>query len=122
MSGSFNILSYLAGLTGFVFDKDVLQRIALECGVYDITEYSELTEETKDRCRIALLENVLQSPYSSPSFTTSQGEWHKQCGSQVITTKELSYIKKELRRLYTKYGEQEKLDSLEGMDATLQFI
>lgn len=122
MSGSFNILSYLAGLTGFVFDKDVLQRVALDCGVSDITEYSELTDETKDRCRIALLENVLQSPYSSPSFTTRHGEWQKQYGSQVITAKERSYIKEELRRLYTKYGEQEKLDSLERMDATLQFI
>lgn len=122
MSGSFNILSYLAGLTGFVFDKDVLQRIALDCGVSEITEYSELTEETKDRCRIALLETVLHSPYSSPSFTTRHGEWQKQYGSQVITSQVLSTIKEELRRLYSKYAEQEKLDSLEMMDATLQFI
>ena len=48
MAQTFNIIEYISGLTNFIFDKAVLNRIALDNEVADITEYSELTEEKRD--------------------------------------------------------------------------
>ena len=48
MNESFDIYDdFLSGLTGYTFDISVLKRVALECGVAEVTEYSELTEEQK---------------------------------------------------------------------------
>ena len=38
----FDILEYLSGLTGYVFDKAVLKRIAWEREVSDVTSFDEL--------------------------------------------------------------------------------
>lgn len=122
MSESFNIIKYLAGLTGFVFDKDVLVRVAYDCGVSSVTDYSEVTDEMKDRCKIALLETVLESPHMTPSHTSKHGEWQEQFGSQTITSATLDNIVKSLRKLYKKYGMEEKLEELDDMDATIQWI
>lgn len=118
----FNIINYLAGMTGFVFDKDVLQRIALDCRVSEITYYTELTQEDKDRCKIALLRTILETPYSTASHTSKHGEWQEQIGSQSLTAAFREEIKAQLKRLAQKYGDEELLEELEGMDATLQWM
>lgn len=120
LNGSFDIYDYLSGLTGYVFDISVLKRVALNQGVNDISDYSELTEEQKDRCKIELLETLLVTPYQSASQTNKHGEWQTQTGSQTLTAASLENISKELRRLYRKYDELEKLDAMD--DGTLQWL
>lgn len=119
---TFNIIDFIAGLYPYVFDIAVLRRVAYDCGVIEITEYSELTEERKDRCKIALLETLVLNPYQTASQTSKHGEWQEQTGSQMTTAKNIESIKNELKRLYNKYGEDEKLEQLESETANLEWM
>lgn len=119
---TFNIIDFIAGLYPYVFDIAVLRRVAYDCGVIEITEYSELTEEQKDRCKIALLETLVLNPYQTASQTSKHGEWQEQTGSQMTTAKNIESIKSELKRLYKKYGEDEKLEQLESETANLEWM
>ena len=119
---TFNIIDFIAGLYPYVFDIAVLRRVAYDCGVIELTEYSELTEEQKDRCRIALLETLVLNPYQTASQTSKHGEWQEQTGSQMTTAKNIESIKNELKRLYKKYGEDEKLEQLESETANLEWM
>ena len=119
---TFNIIDFIAGLYPYVFDIAALRRVAYDCGVIEITEYSELTEEQKDRCKIALLETLVLNPYQTASQTSKHGEWQEQTGSQMTTAKNIESIKNELKRLYKKYGEDEKLELLESETANLEWM
>ena len=119
---TFNIIDFIAGLYPYVFDIAVLRRVAYDCGVIEITEYSELTEEQRDRCKIALLETLVLNPYQTASQTSKHGEWQEQTGSQMTTAKNIESIKNELKRLYNKYGEDEKLEQLESETANLEWM
>lgn len=119
---TFSIIDFIAGLYPYVFDIAVLRRVAYDCGVIEITEYSELTEEQKDRCKMALLETLVLNPYQSASQTSKHGEWQEQTGSQTTTAKNIESIKNELKRLYKKYGEDEKLEQLESETANLEWM
>lgn len=122
MIESFDIYDFLSGLTGYTFDISVLRRVALECGVAEVAEYSELTEEQKDRCKIGLLETLLLTPYQSASQTDKHGEWQTQTGAQTLSVSNIERVKDELRRLYKKYEEDEKLENLENADANLEWL
>lgn len=119
---TFNIIDFIAGLYPYVFDIAVLRRVAYDCGVIEITEYSELTEEQKDRCKIALLETLVLNPYQTASQTSKHGEWQEQTGSQMTTAKNIESIKNELKRLYRKYGMDEELEQLESETANLEWM
>lgn len=119
---TFNIIDFIAGLYPYVFDIAALRRVAYDCGVIEITEYSELTEEQKDRCRIALLETLVLNPYQTASQTSKHGEWQEQTGSQMTTAKNIESIKNELKRLYRKYGMDEELEQLESETANLEWM
>lgn len=119
---TFNIIDFIAGLYPYVFDIAVLRRVAYDCGVIEITEYSELTEEQKDRCKIALLETLVLNPYQTASQTSKHGEWQEQTGSQMTTAKNIESIKNELKRLYNKYGMDEELEQLESETANLEWM
>ena len=119
---TFNIIDFIAGLYPYVFDIAVLRRVAYDCGVIEIAEYSELTEEQKDRCKIALLETLVLNPSQTASQTSTHGEWQEQTGSQMTTAKNIESIKNELKRLYNKYGEDEKLEQLESETANLEWM
>lgn len=119
---TFNIIDFIAGLYPYVFDIAVLRRVAYDCGVIEITEYSELTEEQKDRCRIALLETLVLNPYQTASQTSKHGEWQEQTGSQMTTAKNIESIKNELKRLYNKYGMDEELEQLESETANMEWM
>ena len=119
----FDIINdFLAGLYPYVFDIAVLRRAAYDCGVIEITEYSELTEEQKDRCRIALLETLALNPYQTASQTSKHGEWQEQTGSQMTTAKTLESSKNERRRGYKKYAEDEQLEQLECDTANMEWM
>lgn len=87
MVGDFDILDYLSGLTGFVFDKAVFKRIALERQANEVKSYDELTPEQKDLMLADLLYTIYISPNSSASSTMQHGAYSKTTGSQTINTK-----------------------------------
>ena len=119
---TFNIIAFIAGLSPYVLDLAALSRVAYDCGALETTQHSELTEEQKDRCKIALLETLVLNPYQTASQTSKHGEWQEQTGSQMTTVKNIESIKSELKRLYNKYGEDEKLEQLENETANMEWM
>lgn len=113
MGDSFDILDYLSGLTGFVFDKSVLSRVAHDNNVHAVTDYAELTEEQKDKCKIDLLKTVLASPNSTASVSVSHGNYTKSIGAQTITEAVRQSVRNELKSLYQKYDMQEELTMMD---------
>lgn len=118
----FDILNYISGLTTFVFDKAVLERVALECGVIEVDSFADLTEESKDKCKAMLLETIVFGPHQTASSTNQHGSYTQTLGAQTITSAALENIKTELRRIYNKYNEEDKLDSLSATDGELKWI
>lgn len=122
MAQTFNIIEYLSGLTNFIFDKAVLNRVALDNEVANIKEYSELTEEKRDMCKASLLETVVFGAYQTASTTSEHGSYKLSVGAQTVTSKMLESIKSELRRIYKKYGLDEKIEALDETDGGLKWI
>lgn len=122
MTDSFDIIDYLSGLTNFVFDKAVLKRIALDCGVSNVTTYAELDDDTKNRCEAKLLETVINGPWSTASSTDKHGEYTFTVGSQTVTAAMIERIEKRLKELYNKLGETEKLEAMTENNAHNEWI
>lgn len=80
---NFNVFEYLEGLTGFVFDKTVIKRIALERGVYGLESFADISQEQKDLCKADLLYTAYCSPDVIASSTLSHGSFSKTIGSQT---------------------------------------
>ncbi|MCF0202767.1 MAG: hypothetical protein HUK08_05320 [Bacteroidaceae bacterium] len=113
MDITFNPIEYLSGLTGFIFDKATLKRVAIENGLDTVEAYADITEEQKDRSTIALLECVLKGPWTTPSQTNKHGDFSVQIGSQTVTAAVREEIKKQLGRLYKKYDMEDQLAEIE---------
>ena len=122
MSIKFDIIDYLSGLTAYVFDVSVLRRVAMDNGVAEVREYNELDAEQIDRCKMSLLETLVLAPSQSASQTNKHGEYQMQTGSQMLTDKTREAIKAELRMLYRRYGEDERLQTLDSADTTMEWI
>ena len=122
MSIKFDIIDYLSGLTAYVFDVSVLRRVAMDNGVAEVREYNELDAEQIDRCKMSLLETLVLAPSQSASQTNKHGEYQIQTGSQMLTDKTREAIKAELRMLYRRYGEDERLQTLDSADTTMEWI
>lgn len=122
MSIKFDIIDYLSGLTAYVFDVSVLRRVAMDNGVAEVREYNELDAEQIDRCKMSLLETLVLAPSQSASQTNKHGEYQMQTGSQMLTDKTREAIKAELRMLYRRYGEDERLQQLDSADTTMEWI
>lgn len=98
---TFEIISYLEGLTGFVFDKTVLERVARERAVFNVKHFEELTQEQKDLCKADLLYTAYCSPDVWASQTMAHGSFSKTTGSQTLQKKEK--ILEMAMALYEKY-------------------
>ena len=122
MSIKFDIIDYLSGLTAYIFDVSVLRRVAMDNGVAEVREYNELDAEQIDRCKMSLLETLVLAPSQSASQTNKHGEYQMQTGSQMLTDKTREAIKAELRMLYRRYGEDERLQQLDSADTTMEWI
>ena len=122
MSIKFDIIDYLSGLTAYVFDVSVLRRVAMDNGVAEVREYNELDAEQIDRCKMSLLETLVLAPSQSASQTNKHGEYQMQTGSQMLTDQTREAIKAELRMLYRRYGEDERLQTLDSADTTMEWI
>ena len=116
---TFDIIEWLAGLTGFVFDKSVINRIAIERGVDFISNYDALTQEKKDLCLADELYVVYMSPNSSASYSFSHGTFKKSVGSQTINDKQSLY--NIMVSIYGKYNDP-KLEDLEKANGGLEWI
>lgn len=121
MAIEFNILNFLAGLTGYVFDKDVLERIAWERDVVDVTSYDELETKTIELLKADLLYTAYLSPNSWASSTNSHGSFSKSVGSQTMTSAEKDRIYKTLVAIYKKYDD-EKLEEVQHSESNLQWL
>lgn len=117
----FNIIEYLSGLTGFVFDKAVLQRIALERDVDEVTDFEELDAKTKDLLRADLLYTAYCSPNIWASSTQSHGSYTKSIGSQTLYAKEKERLYNMFYHIYSKYND-DKLDEIKNNETTLQWL
>jgi hypothetical protein len=111
MADEFDIYKYIEGLTGFVFDKTVIERIALDRGVSEVTSYDELTQRDKDLLRADLLYTAYCSPNMMANHTHQHGSYSKTVGAQTINRDELYQI---FMGIYKKYGEDELLDGIAG--------
>ena len=121
MTEKFDIIDYLAGLTGFVFDKSTLVRVALDRNVMGVEMYDELDTKTKELLTADLYYVAYMSPNVWASSTMSHGSYTKTIGSQTIYADTKRKIYDALLRIYKKY-EDPKLEEVIGADANLQFI
>ena len=121
MADKFDILEYLSGLTGFVFDKAVLKRIALDRGAYSVQSYGELTQQDKDLLKADLLLVAYLSPNVWASSTHAHGSYSQTIGSQTIYIEEKERIYNQFINIYKKYDD-EKLEEIEGSDSNLQWL
>ena len=106
MAVEFNIIEYLSGLTGFVFDKSVLVRIATERRVLDVTSYDEMTKQTRDLLLADLLCTAYYSPNIWASYTHSHGSYSQTSGSQSINTADKERIYNMFMNIYRKYDDE----------------
>lgn len=115
----FDIIKYISSLTGFVLDKAVCERIAMERGVSEVTSFSELTQQDKDLLLADVLFTVYMSPNTSASITQSHGEYSQTIGSQTISSKDDIYNM--FISLYRKWND-DKLEDAESMGGSLQWL
>lgn len=115
----FDILEYISSLTGFLVDKSVCYRIALERGVLDVTSYNELEQKHKDLLLADLLYTIYVSPNSSATMTQQHGSYTKTVGSQTINDKDSIY--NTMVALYEKWND-DKLEVVKRMNGNLQWL
>lgn len=108
----FNIISYLSSLTGFAFDRPVLERIAMERGVDDAESIEDLSQEKRDLLLADLLFVIFTSPSQSASMSQKHGSYSVSIGSQSITNKAGLY--ELMSRLYKKWNDP-KLEDIEDI-------
>jgi hypothetical protein len=117
----FDIIEFLSGLTGYVFDKAVLKRIALERSVYDVKDYIELTTQDVDLLRADLLYTAYLSPNVWASSTNQHGSFARTVGSQTIYASEREKLYNIFYNIYKKYND-EKLEGLDNVGGTLEWL
>lgn len=117
----FDIIEFLSGLTNYVFDKAVLQTIALGRDVADVTSYDELDKKTIELLEADLLYKAYFSPNVWASSTQSHGSYTRTVGSQTIYEAEKEKIYARLSFIYKKYDD-EKLEEVEDLSGSLQWL
>lgn len=109
----FDIIEFLSGLTGYVFDKAVLKRIALERRVWEVEDFSALKQQDIDLLRADLFYTAYFSPNVWASSTNQHGGFSKTVGSQTIYAEERERLYNMFYNIYKKYDD-DKLDLLTG--------
>lgn len=120
MDDKFDIIEYLSGLTGYVFDKAVLKSIAFERGVIYVTSFEELDERTRDLLRADLLYRAWLSPNVWASSTNSHGSFTRSVGSQTIYQEDKERLYNIFMGIYRKYDD-EKISEI-SEEGTLQWL
>ena len=120
MAYKFDIIDYLSGLTGFIFDKAVLQRIALDRGVIEVDEYSKLDQKKKDLLLADLLYVAYYSPNVWASLSQSHGSYSQTVGMQTTYTQDKERIYNQFMAIYRKYND-DKLEEASD-NGTVQWL
>ena len=121
MAVEFDILDFLSGLTGFVFDKSVLTRIVWEREVSEVTSYDELDEKTIDLLKADLLYTAYMSPNVWASQTNAHGSYSHTTGSQTINTQDRKQLFNVFTAIYKKYNDN-KLNEALALESNLQWL
>lgn len=116
--GSFGIIDYISGLTGFVFDKSVLVRIAMDRKVYQLAP-QDLTQKDRDLLTADLLYVAYMSPNTIASQTSQHGAFTRTVGSQQIQSRDEIYNM--MKRLYGKWND-DRLNDIEDASGGLQWL
>lgn len=122
MEEKFDVIAHLSGLTMFVFDKDVLVRVARDNGVYGVTDYDGVDKDTWLRCERDLLMTVAKGPWSTASHTNQHGAFTITIGSQTITSNALSNIISRIKWLNKTLGEEEQSEELPEYGAVNEWV
>lgn len=121
MTDKFDIIEYLSGLTGFVFDKAVLKRIAIDRHVIDAYDYCDIDDKTKELLLADLLYTAYLSPNVWASSTSSHGSFSNTIGSQTMYASEKDRLYNSFIRIYKKYND-DKLEECKSLGSTLQWL
>lgn len=116
---SFDIIQYMASLTGFNFERSVLERIAFERDVRECADIKDVTPKQKDLLTADLLFMIYTSPSQSASWSKKHGQFSQSMGSQTITDK--SNLYDYMLYLYKKWDDP-KLEEVESLDAGLTWL
>lgn len=117
----FDIIDYMSGLTGYTFDRAVLNRIALERGVSDVESFEEITNEKRDLLLADELLVAYQSPDTWASSQLAHGSYKSNVGAQSINPKTRQSLYNQIRGIYEKYGD-DKLELLDKSNGCLEFV
>lgn len=109
----------MGSLTGYHFEKSVLERIALERGVSNVKSLEELTQKDRDLILADMLFILYTSPTQTASLTKQHGSFSQTIGSQYISDKRNIY--ELMNKLYAKWGDP-KLDDVTDTAGGLSWI
>lgn len=108
-------------LGGFVFDRSTLERIAYDRGLTDVSDYEELSEDTKALLKADLAYAAYYSPNVWASDSQSHNGYSKSRGSQTLNEATRERLYNLFYNTYKKYDEA-KLEEIMNNDASLQWI
>lgn len=98
-----SIINYMAGLTGFILEEDVLLRIAHDRHISEDTQPCDLSQRDKDLLLADILFTVLCSPSELPSRSRQHGQFSETIGKQAIGNRQMLYDT--MLRLYGKWND-----------------
>ncbi len=119
MAFTFDIIEYIGGITNYTFDKAVLNRIALDRGVMGVTNYDELSAESKELLKADLLYTVYSGANSSASYSLQDGDFKESIGSQTVN--DMKRIYNIFSSIYGKY-DPEKLEEVASVGGQLEWV
>lgn len=99
----FDVITYMSSLTGYSFEKPVLERIAAERGVQDVISLEELSQRDRDLLLADMLFVLYTTPTQTPSLTKQHGAFSQTIGSQYISDKRNIY--ELMNKLYAKWSD-----------------
>ncbi len=80
----FDLITYMANMTGFTFERGQLENIAMNRGVQDVMFLSDLTQRDKNLLLADMLMVIITSPSKTASVTTQHGDYSTTIGSVTI--------------------------------------
>jgi hypothetical protein len=77
----------MSNMTGYTFEREALEQIALNRGVSEITDFAELTTRQKNLVLADMLFIIFTSYSNSGSSTKQHGDYSVTVGAKIITDK-----------------------------------
>lgn len=108
----------MGSLTGYHFDRPVLERIAIERGVDGVTSFEDLSQKERDLILADMLFVLYTSPTQSASLTKQHGSFSQTIGSQQISDKRNIY--EMMNKLYAKWNDP-KLEDVTDSEGGLSW-